>query len=94
MTVLARLLLGGGFALALTGSALAGDTPPPTAAASAPVTEHERLMKETVCRNLDDDDTGSHVHHKTCKTRAEWLAYDKAHKDGYDPDQGRVIVKE
>jgi hypothetical protein len=94
MTVLARFLLGGGLALAFIGSALAEDTAAPAAPTPA-VSEHDRLIKETVCRNLDDDDTGSHVRHKTCKTRGEWLAIDKSHKaDGYDPDTGRAVVKE
>ena len=93
MAVLARSMFVGGCALFLFGSARAGDTPAPAAAPPPASAEHERLMKETVCKNLDDDDTGSHVHHKTCKTRAEWLAYDKSHRDGFDPDNGRAVVK-
>lgn len=99
MTVFVRAVLGGAFALALVGSAFAGDvapaaTPAATAAQDPAAAEHEKLMKETVCRSLDEDDTGHHVHHRTCMTRADWQAYDKKQKSGYDPDSGRVVVKE
>lgn len=105
MIALQRILVGGGVALLLAGSAWADDTktaatPPPTAAAQpdaatqAKAAEHDRLMRETVCRELDAEDTGSHVHHRTCKTRQEWLAYDKRNATSYDPDSGKVVVKE
>jgi hypothetical protein len=87
-----RALIGGAFALALVGPAFAGDTPAPVqdpAAAAA----HEKLMNEQICRNIDDDDTGSHVRHHVCKKRSEWLAQDK-HQSNYDPDTGKVVVKE
>lgn len=94
MAVLARILVGGGFALFLSSASLADESPAP-AALSPAAAEHERLMKETICRNLDDDDVGSHVRrNRTCKTRAEWIAWDRAHKEGYDPDTGRAVVKE
>lgn len=96
MAVLARFIVGGGFALVVSSAAFAGESPAPSPATPSPAAaEHERLMKETVCRNLDDDDVGSHVRRsKSCRTRAEWLAYDRAQKGGYDPETGRVVVKE
>jgi hypothetical protein len=111
MITLRRVLVGGGFALLLAGSAWAGDNdtkpeaaPAPTGApaaaskldpaAQAKAAEHDRLMRETVCRSLDAEDTGSHVHHRTCMTRTEWLAYDKRHSSTYDPDHGAATVKE
>jgi hypothetical protein len=93
MIGLSRALLSGAFALALAIPALAGE--PPVPAQDAAAAAHEKLMHETVCRSLDDEDTGHHVRHRTCKTRAEWLSYDKAQNgQGYDPNNGRVVVKE
>jgi hypothetical protein len=86
-----RFALAGAFALSLVGPVFAGDTTAPQDASAA---AHAKLMSETICRNLDEDDTGSRVHHRTCMTRSEWLAYDKRQKGGFDPDTGRVVVKE
>jgi hypothetical protein len=92
MTSVLHVLIGGVFALSLAGPVLAGDTP---ATLDATAIAHEKSMRETVCRTEEDEETGHHVRHRTCKTRAEWLAIDKAQKgQSYDPDNGRVVVKE
>ncbi len=103
MSGLVRVLAGFGLAMVAGGSAWAGDAPstpnaPVSVAAQAigPAhpTEHDKLMNEVMCRNLDEDDTGSRVHHKTCMKRSEWLAYDKKNSPGYDPDSGKAVVRQ
>lgn len=76
MTGFSHPMLGSVFALAFATVAFAGEPQAP-ASDQAAVAAHEKLMNETVCRSLDDEETGHHVHHRTCKTRAEWLSYDR-----------------
>jgi len=102
MTALAHLFAGSGLAFALLGSVgAAPPAAPPAAPASVPIdaaaqakaAEHDRLMNEVVCRNLDENDTGGRVHHRTCKKRIEWQDYDKRQTSTYDPNTGAVVER-